>query len=152
MKKYIMMVLLLCCGIGAWADNIITLSNVQGAAGTEVTVSVSMTNTDAVSALQLSIPLDDNLTFVENSQMAGSRLSGHTLSAGVKDGVLNVMVYSSTMVDEELVALIKGLRRLGDDDGIVRREGAHIAGGVLRAVDEGVNLAVDLEAYHIIVL
>ena len=97
MKKYIMMVLLLCCGIGAWADNIVTLSSVQGAAGTEVTVNVSMTNTDAVAALQLSIPLDDNLTFVENSQTTGSRLSGHTLSAGVKDRVLNVMVYSSTM-------------------------------------------------------
>lgn len=97
MKIYIMMVLLLCCGIGAWADNNITLSDVQGAAGTEVTVSVSMTNTDAVSALQLSIPLTDDLTFVENSQTAGSRIEGHTLSAGVKDGVLNVMVYSSTM-------------------------------------------------------
>ena len=97
MKKYIMMALLLCCSIGAWADNNITLSDVQGAAGTEVTVSVSMTNTDAVSALQLSIPLDENLTFVENSQTAGNRLSGHTLSAGVKDGVLNVIVYSSTM-------------------------------------------------------
>ena len=97
MKKYIMMALLLWYCIGAWADNNITLSNVQGAAGTEVTVSVSMTNTDAVSALQLSIPLDDNLTFVENSQQAGGRIIGHTLSAGVKDGVLNVMVYSSTM-------------------------------------------------------
>lgn len=97
MKKYIMTVLLLCCSIGAWADNIITLSNVQGAAGTEVTVSVSMTNTDAVSALQLSIPLADDLTFVENSQKAGARLNGHMLSAGVKDGILNVMVYSTTM-------------------------------------------------------
>lgn len=97
MKNYILTVLLLCCGIGGWADNSITLSDVQGAAGTEVTVSVSMTNTDAVSALQLSIPLADDLTFVENSQTAGSRLGGHTLSAGVKDGVLNVMVYSSTM-------------------------------------------------------
>lgn len=92
-----MIALLLCYGIGAWADNIITLSNVQGAAGTEVTVSVTMTNTDAVSALQLSIPLADDLTFVENSQTAGSRLSGHTLSAGVKDGMLNVMAYSASM-------------------------------------------------------
>lgn len=96
--KFIIILLFLCCGLGAWADNNITLSSVEGAAGTEVTVSVSMTNTDAVSALQLSIPLDDNLTFVQNSQKAGSRLSGHSLSAGVKDGVLNLMVYSATMV------------------------------------------------------
>ena len=97
MKKIFLMAILLCSGLGAWADNNITLSNVQGAAGTEVTVSVSMTNTDAVSAIQLSIPLDENLTFVENSQQAGSRISGHTLSAGVKDGVLNIMVYSVSM-------------------------------------------------------
>lgn len=99
MKQYrfILAILLLCSGIGAWADNIITLSDVQGAAGTEVTISVSMTNNDAVSAMQLSIPLGDNLTFVTNSQQKGNRISGHTLSAGVKDGVLNVMVYSNTM-------------------------------------------------------
>lgn len=98
MKRFSLIALLFCCGMVVWADNNITLSSVQGAAGTEVTISVSMTNTDAVSALQLSIPLDDNLSFIENSQTAGSRIEGHTLSAGVKDGVLNVMVYSTTMV------------------------------------------------------
>ena len=97
LKRYSLMALLLCCGIGAWADNTISLSSVQGNAGTEVTISVTMTNSDAVSALQLSIPLGDNLTFVANSQKAGSRLSGHTLSAGVNDGVLNLMVYSTSM-------------------------------------------------------
>jgi len=89
--------LLLCCVLGAWADNNIALSSVQGATGTEVTISVTMNNSDAVSALQLSIPLGDNLTFVENSQKAGDRLNGHTLSAGVNNGVLNVMVYSASM-------------------------------------------------------
>lgn len=89
--------LLLCCGLGALADNNIALSSVQGAAGTEVTISVTMNNSDAVSALQLSIPLGDNLTFVENSQKAGDRLNGHTLSAGVNNGVLNVMAYSASM-------------------------------------------------------
>ena len=97
MKRFSMIALLLCCGIGVWAENKIMLSNAQGAAGTEITISVSMTNSDAVSALQLSIPLDDNLTFVANSQQKGSRLSDHVLSAGVKDGVLNVMLYSTTM-------------------------------------------------------
>lgn len=97
MKKIFLMALLLGCGLGVWAGNNITLSNVQGAAGTEVTISVSMTNTDAVSAIQLSIPLGDDLTFVENSQQAESRISGHTLSVGVKDGVLNIMVYSVSM-------------------------------------------------------
>lgn len=119
--KFIIFLLLFCCGLGAWADNSITLSSVEGAAGTEVTVSVSMTNTDAVSALQLSIPLDDNLTFVQNSQQAGSRLSGHSLSAGVKDGVLNLMLYSTTMSaisgNEGVVCSFK--LRLGTNPGTI---------------------------------
>jgi len=121
MKRFSMIVLLLCCGIGVWAENKIMLSNAQGAAGTEITISVSMTNSDAVSALQLSIPLDDNFTFVENSQKKGSRLSNHTLSAGVKDGILNVMLYSTTMAvisgNDGEVCSFKLL--LGDNPGIV---------------------------------
>lgn len=97
MKKFLLIAQLLCCGMGALADNAITLSNIQGNAGTEVTVSIELTNTDAVSALQLSIPLDENLTFVTNSQKAGTRIRNHILSAGVKDGILNLMVYSATM-------------------------------------------------------
>ena len=98
MKRLSLIVLLLCFGIGVWAVNNIALSSVQGTVGTEVTVSISMTNTDAVSAIQLSIPLDDNLTFVENSHKKGNRLSSvHTLSAGVKDGILNIMIYSTNM-------------------------------------------------------
>lgn len=89
--------LLLCCGLGALADNNIALSSAQGTTGTEVTISVTMTNSDAVSALQFSIPLGDNLSFVENSQKAGDRLNGHTLSVGVNNGVLNVMAYSASM-------------------------------------------------------
>lgn len=129
MKKKSMIALLLCCGIGVWAENIIALPNVQGAAGTEVTVSISMTNNDAVSALQLSIPLDDNLTFVENSQKKGDRLSEHTLSAGVKDGVLNVMFYSTTMAairgNEGEVCTFKLL--LGNNPGITSLTPSKIA-------------------------
>ena len=98
MKRYIaLIVLFLCYGLGTRADNSIALSTVQGAAGSEVTVSISMTNTDAVSALQISIPLDDNLTFVANSQEASARLIDHSLTIGVYNGVLNVMVFSNTM-------------------------------------------------------
>lgn len=102
MKRLSLISLLLSFGLGVWADNNITLSNVQGTAGAEVTVSVAMTNSDAVSALQLSIPLDGNLSFVQNSLKAGTRLNGHSISGGVRDGMLNLMVYSTTM------AAIKG--------------------------------------------
>ena len=89
-----MVVLLLCFGIGARADNVLTITGSSGAPGEEVTVTVSMTNTDAVMALQLSIPLDENLSLVAGSAAAAERVPDtHAVSAGVKDGLLNVMVY-----------------------------------------------------------
>ena len=86
-------------GLGgqAWADNIITISSTEGAPDDEVTVSIGLTNTDAVASLQVSIPLDENLTLVEGSGQKGSRCSSHSLTVGVKDGVLNVLVYSLSM-------------------------------------------------------
>ena len=92
-------VLLLCLGMGAWADNKVTLSTGTATPGQEVTIEVSLTNSDAVSALQLSIPLDENLTYVANSIQGTTRLNSHTVSAGVKDGVLNIMIYSETMAN-----------------------------------------------------
>ncbi len=93
------MVLLLCLGMGAWADNKVTLSTGMAVPGQEVTIEVNLANSDAVSALQLSIPLDENLTYVANSIQGTTRLSSHQVSAGVKDGELNIMVYSETMAN-----------------------------------------------------
>ena len=90
-------VLFLCLGMGARADNIIKISSVEGAPNEEVTVSISLENTDAVSSLQVSIPLDENLTLVNGSGQLGSRCSSHSHTVGVKDGVLNVFVYSVSM-------------------------------------------------------
>ena len=89
--------LLLCFGMGARAGNTVSITGSNGAPDAEVTVSVSMTNTDEVAAMQLVIPLDENLTFVEESESASERLAGLSLSAGVKDGSLNIMVFSTTL-------------------------------------------------------
>lgn len=89
--------MLLCFGMGARADNVISLSSVQGTPGEEVSVSISLNNSDVVSSLQVSIPLDENLTLVEGSGQLGSRCSGHSLTVGVNDGVLQVFVYSMSM-------------------------------------------------------
>ena len=94
--KYLL-ALLLCFSIGANADNVVSLSSESGLPNTEVTVSLSLANTDAITTLQLSIPLDENLSFVENSIVETSRLSSHSVTAGVKDGKLNIVVYSSNM-------------------------------------------------------
>ena len=96
-KRLLYIVLFLCFGIGVRAGNTITISSEEGAPGDEVTVSVSLTNSDAVSTLQLNIPLDENVTFVEGSGQKGSRCSSHSLSMGMKDGELNIVIYSMSM-------------------------------------------------------
>ncbi len=95
--EFILSVLLLCFGIGAHAENIVTVSSTEGAPDAEVTVSVALQNSDVLSSLQVSIPLDESLTLVDNSALIGSRCLGHSLTVGVKDGVLNVFIYSLSM-------------------------------------------------------
>ena len=121
MKYISLLLLLLCGGVAASADNAVTLSSVSGASGTEVTVSVSMTNTDAVTSLQLSIPLDEGLSFVEGSVANKNRLKNHSVSAGVKDGVLNLVIYSTSMsaIDGNSGELCSFKLLLGDMPGSV---------------------------------
>ena len=95
--RFLLTVLLLCLGMGARADNIVSVSSAQGAPGEEVSVSISLANSDAVASLQVSIPLDENLTLVEESSQLGSRCGNHSLTVGVNDGILQVFVYSITM-------------------------------------------------------
>ena len=95
--NYLYTVLLLCLGIGARAGNVVTISSAEGVPDDEVTISIGLQNTDAVSSLQLSIPLDDNLTLVEESGELGSRCASHSLTVGVKEGTLNVLIYSLSM-------------------------------------------------------
>ena len=96
-RLYLLLAWLLCINMGARADNIIRLSSVEGAPSDEVTISLSLQNSDAVSSLQVNIPLDDNLTLVENSASIGSRCANNSLTVGVKDGMLNVLIYSVSM-------------------------------------------------------
>ena len=95
--SFMMTALLLCFCIGARADNVVTISSTEGAPGDEVTVSIGLQNTDELSSLQVSIPLDENLTLVSGSGELGSRCASHSLTVGVKDGILNVFIYSISM-------------------------------------------------------
>ena len=95
--KYILTLLLLYFGMGARADNIVTIGTAEGAPGDEVTVSIGLQNTDAVSSLQVLIPLDQNLSYVDGSAAFTGRCGNHNITAGVKDGMLSLMIYSMSM-------------------------------------------------------
>ncbi|MBO4800835.1 MAG: choice-of-anchor D domain-containing protein [Bacteroidaceae bacterium] len=90
-------VLLLCFGIGARAGNVVTIGTASGAPEEEVTVNVSLTNSDAVASLQVLIPLDEQLSYVEGSVELTSRCGSHSATAGVKDGALSLMIYSMSL-------------------------------------------------------
>ena len=78
-------------------DNKVMVSSAEGGPGEEVTVSLSVENTADVASMQVTIPLTDGLTLVEGSEQLGSRCASHSLTVGVKDDVLNVLVYSLAM-------------------------------------------------------
>ena len=96
-EKIVLLLVLLCFGMGARAGNVLTIGSAQGVPAEEVELALSLENTDAVAALQVSIPLGEQLSYVEGSAAMTSRSNGHSVTAGVKDGTLNVMVYSMDM-------------------------------------------------------
>ena len=93
--QYIGFIFALCLSIQAIASNTITLSSVSGTPQTEVEVVVSLDNTDAITALELSIPLGEHLSYVDGSTLlASSRSNGHMLSAAQVGQELRIYVYS----------------------------------------------------------
>ncbi|MBR1881656.1 MAG: DUF1573 domain-containing protein [Muribaculaceae bacterium] len=94
MRQILFIIGLIAGVLAATAGNVVSLTSAQGRPGEEVTVAVSMTGTAAVSALQLQVPLPDVLTVVPGSEQLGARATDHRATVGVKDGVLNVMVWS----------------------------------------------------------
>lgn len=81
----------------AWADSSVALSAASGEPGTEVEISMSLAGTDAVSGVQMTIPLPEYLSYVAGSaKLVESRIDGHRVTATETDGELRVMVYSLT--------------------------------------------------------
>ena len=99
MKRYILFWLM---AVGtlltAAADNVLTLSSVQGHPGEEVEVAVTLQHTDSVTALEMQLPLPDALRYAEGSAvLTDTRSNGHALSAAEKDGVLTLFLYSMAL-------------------------------------------------------
>lgn len=90
-------VILLAFGIGARADNVVKVGSATGTPGDTVTITVAMDNSDAVSALQLQLPLPEGCKLVDGSARTCERTSGHSVTVGVKNDSINLLVYSSSM-------------------------------------------------------
>ena len=80
-----------------YADNVVTIGSAQGAPDEEVNVSIALTNTDDIAALQILIPMDEELIYVDGSAVLTDRCPNQSITAGVKDGELSLMIYSMDM-------------------------------------------------------
>lgn len=82
----------------ARAGNVISLSSAADVPAAEVTVQVSLNNTDAVSALEIDLPLGNALQYVEGScTLASDRDNGHTLVANQVGEQLRIYLYSLSL-------------------------------------------------------
>ena len=88
--------------VSAWltatATNTITLTSAQGHPGEEVEIAVTLTNSDEVTALEILVPLNDMLRYVDGSAVLNAeRSNGHTLTASAQDGKLSICVYNFSL-------------------------------------------------------
>lgn len=80
------------------ASNTITLSSVSGTPQTEVEVVVSLNNTDAITALEMNIPLGEHLSYVNGSAaLVAARSNRHQVSAAQVGQELRIYIYSLSL-------------------------------------------------------
>lgn len=100
MKKVRILILslMMAVSIAAAASSSVSLASMQGAPRDTVTVVVDMSTTDAVSAVDITIPLGSYLKYAQNSAVLSSaRSNGHVVSASQVGDNLRLLVYSLTL-------------------------------------------------------
>ncbi|MGN0232189.1 MAG: DUF1573 domain-containing protein, partial [Muribaculaceae bacterium] len=91
----VFLLLLLTTNVAARAGDALTISSSEAAPGEAMQIDVSLTNSDTVSALQLSIPVGDNLEYMNGSATLNpDRIDDHGIMASQSNGVLTVVVYT----------------------------------------------------------
>lgn len=84
--------------VAAIAGNKITLSSALGHPGDEVSLTASLTNYDAVTAVEMLVPLNEHVQYVaESATLNTGRTTDHTMSAAVVDDTLRVYIYSLSL-------------------------------------------------------
>ena len=97
-KKASFLTLLLLASAVVRAGNVVAFSSVEGIPGTTVSIDVALDNAEAVSALQLNIPIGDNVEYVAGSaELNSERSANHSITAAATDGILKVAIYSVAM-------------------------------------------------------
>ena len=96
MKRLIILTIL-AMGLSVGAQNTLRLSGGSGRPGDVVTVTMSLDNSDAVTAMQAFVPLGSQLQYVPNSAILTERSNSHALSATVLRDTLRIYSYSTQL-------------------------------------------------------
>jgi len=96
--RIILLSLLTLASVAAQASSSISLSSVQGVPRDTLTVTVDLNTTDAVSAVDITIPLGSYLKYAPNSVVLNSaRSNGHYVSASQVGDDLRLVIYSLSL-------------------------------------------------------
>lgn len=98
MKKFFIGLALFLSSLQANAENRVSLNSVSCRPGEEAELIVSLNNTNAVTAVQIDLPLNGYITYVNGSaQLSSARSNGHSLSASTNGNTLSVLIYPSSV-------------------------------------------------------
>lgn len=93
MKKIILILFLAIAGFVAQAGNMVAVSQTEGHPGDVVTMAVNVQNTDIITGMQITIPLDKFLSYEAGSASLTERADGLQVSANASDGELHIVVF-----------------------------------------------------------
>ena len=150
MKRYIFTFLIVCLNAIAMAENIITISSVSGTSQTEVEIVVSLENTDAISALEMTIPLGDHLQYVdESAALSAIRSNGHQISAAQVAEDLRIYIYSMNLssIKGNSGELLSFSLLLGDEPGDYL-----LTPNVVMSSAQGTKLEASVESGSVVIL
>ena len=97
MKRLGILIIAMLLCVTASAQNSLSLSSSQGHPGDTLTLTLSLNNSSAVTAMQTFIPLGSQLTYVAGSATLDSRSAGHQLTATVLRDTLRIYSYSLSL-------------------------------------------------------
>ena len=98
MKKIFLLLSMATFWVAMQATNIVSLQSVTTSPTEELQIDVSLTNSDALTAVEVKIPLDENMTYVDESALLNTaRSNGHIISAAEVDQELRIYIYSLSL-------------------------------------------------------
>lgn len=81
------------------AQNIITVSSVEGLPDEEIVVGVNLANSSSVVAFQIKVPIPAEMKYISNSCVLNqTRINGHSISAVLYNDTLKIYSYSIQML------------------------------------------------------